>query len=117
MQRYLILFVRYGIGVLLILTGFVLAVVAEGGVAAEAWAIFTGAGVSVLLLNALYRIGVQGEDERDREEEARSYFDEHGHWPDEAPPVRADESRGARRSPPSDPGRALPRPKPRRRPP
>jgi hypothetical protein len=28
---------------------------------------------------------VTGHEDRDREEEARAYFDEHGHWPDEAP--------------------------------
>lgn len=48
-----------------------------------AWALFTGAGLSVLLLNVLFRIGVQGDVERDREDEARSYFAEHGRWPDE----------------------------------
>jgi hypothetical protein len=30
----------------------------------------------------LYRIGVEGDKERDREEAAREYFDKHGHWPD-----------------------------------
>ena len=40
------------------------------------------AATAVLLLNVLYRIGVQGDRERDREEEARRYFDEHGRWPD-----------------------------------
>jgi hypothetical protein len=39
----------------------------------------------VLLLNVLYRIGVQG----DREEEARRYFDEHGRWPDKQPAIRS----------------------------
>jgi hypothetical protein len=28
---------------------------------------------------------VTGHEDRDREEAARAYFDEHGHWPDEAP--------------------------------
>jgi hypothetical protein len=28
---------------------------------------------------------VQGDRERDQEEAARRYFDEHGYWPDEAP--------------------------------
>ena len=38
---------------------------------------------AVLLLNVLFRIGVEGDKERDREEEARRFFDEHGRWPDE----------------------------------
>jgi hypothetical protein len=33
----------------------------------------------------LFRIGVSGDKDRDREEEARDYFSAHGHWPDEAP--------------------------------
>jgi hypothetical protein len=53
------------------------------GTGAETWAVFTGAGVSVLLLNVLYRMGVEGDGDRDREERAREYFDEHGHWPDQ----------------------------------
>jgi len=28
---------------------------------------------------------MEGESDRDREEAARVYFDEHGHWPDERP--------------------------------
>jgi hypothetical protein len=28
---------------------------------------------------------VTGHGDRDKEEEARRYFDEHGHWPDESP--------------------------------
>jgi hypothetical protein len=29
---------------------------------------------------------ISGRHDRDREEAAREYFDEHGHWPDEAAP-------------------------------
>jgi hypothetical protein len=42
---------------------------------------FISAATAVLLLNVLYRIGVEGDKERDREAEARRYFDEHGRWP------------------------------------
>jgi hypothetical protein len=37
----------------------------------------------VLLLNVLFRAGVKGDRERQEEEAARAYFDEHGRWPDE----------------------------------
>lgn len=50
----------------------------------EGSAALIGAGLSVLLLNVLYRAGVRGDVDRDREEAARRYFDAHGHWPDEA---------------------------------
>jgi hypothetical protein len=39
--------------------------------------------VTVWLLNWLYRLGIQSANDRDREERAREYFDEHGRWPDE----------------------------------
>jgi hypothetical protein len=76
--------VRYGIPAALILAGLVCLVAAPDGTAVQGWALFTGAGLSVLLLNVLFRIGVSGESQLDREEEARAFFDEHGHWPDEA---------------------------------
>jgi nitrogen fixation-related uncharacterized protein len=40
-----------------------------------------GVALIVLILWAL----ASGRDDRDKEEAARRYFDEHGHWPDEAP--------------------------------
>jgi hypothetical protein len=40
------------------------------------------AGLSVYLLNWLYRLGVQGDAERLREQEAREHFSRHGRWPD-----------------------------------
>ncbi len=45
-----------------------------------------GAGLSIWLLNLLYRIGVAGDRERDEEDRARDHLDRHGHWPDEPPP-------------------------------
>jgi hypothetical protein len=41
------------------------------------------AGLSVWLINALYRFGVSGDRERDDEDRARTFFDEHGYRPDE----------------------------------
>ena len=49
----------------------------------EGFAMAIGVAGSILLLNVLYRIGVSGDRERDDEEAARAYFDEHGRWPDE----------------------------------
>jgi uncharacterized membrane protein YoaK (UPF0700 family) len=71
--------VRYGIPLALFVAGVVVGAVA-GSIAAAA--LFISAASAVLLLNVLYRIGVQGDRERDREEEARAYFDKHGRWPD-----------------------------------
>jgi hypothetical protein len=51
----------------------------------DGWAMCMGSAGAVLLLNLLFRYGAQGDSERENEESARAYFDEHGHWPDEAP--------------------------------
>jgi len=42
-----------------------------------------GAGAAIWLINLMFRLSVSGDEERDREEAARRYFDEHGRWPDE----------------------------------
>jgi hypothetical protein len=76
-----VLVVRYGIPLALLLAGVVVAATSGSGVVAGA--MFVSAATAVLLLNVLYRIGVQGDRDRDREEEARRFFDEHGRWPDE----------------------------------
>lgn len=60
---------------------------------AEAFSLFAGAGLSVLLLNVLYRMGVEGDRDRDKEEAARDYFSEHGVWPDEPEKGRGPTSR------------------------
>jgi hypothetical protein len=39
------------------------------------------AGLATYLLNWLFRLGVAGDAERDREDAAREYFDRHGRWP------------------------------------
>jgi len=71
--------VRYGIPAALLIAGTV--IWGTGSVAAGA--MFISAGTAVLLLNFLFRIGVEGDKDRDREDEARRYFDEHGRWPGE----------------------------------
>jgi membrane protein implicated in regulation of membrane protease activity len=49
-----------------------------------------GAGVALLItalivwmINWMYRMSIESNRERDREEQAREYFDRTGHWPDE----------------------------------
>jgi hypothetical protein len=85
-KQFLMYAVRYGIPLVLIIAGQVvlLADYGEHGAGWEGWSLFTGAGVAVLLLNFLYRMGVEGDKDREREEAARRYFDEHGHWPDQS---------------------------------
>jgi hypothetical protein len=46
------------------------------------WSVIGVAGGILLIVVILWSLAT-GRDDRDREEEARRYFDEHGHWPDE----------------------------------
>jgi hypothetical protein len=76
--------VRTWLPIGIIVAGFVLAAVtgfSENGV--EGGALLVAAGLSVWLLNLLYRVGVKGDREREEEDRARAYFDRHGRWPDE----------------------------------
>jgi hypothetical protein len=78
------LVLRYGIGGVMVVAGIVILVINPSGLGVEGFAMAVGGGLSVLLINFLYRLGVSGDKERDAEERARAYFDEHGEWPDEA---------------------------------
>ena len=89
---------RYGLGVVMVVAGIVMLAVNPGGFGVDGFAMAVGGGLSVLLINFLFRLGVSGDRERELEEEARRYFDEHGVWPDEEPPARGRQwtvSRGA----------------------
>ena len=82
-------FVRYGLPALIFLAGTVVSIVdhdKQRGL--EVGAMLMGAAFAVFLLNFFMRIGVEGESDRDREEAARVFFDEHGYWPDERPRQR-----------------------------
>jgi hypothetical protein len=72
--------IRYGLPLALLVAGIVVVATLGGGFAT--FALFFSAATAILLLNLLFRIGVEGDKERDREEAARAYFDEHGRWPD-----------------------------------
>ncbi len=47
----------------------------------SAFGAFFGAGASIWLINLLWRIGVSGDDEREREAQDRAYLARHGRWP------------------------------------
>jgi hypothetical protein len=75
--------VRYVLPAVVILVGLVIFVADSSLIGLEGFVLFTAAGSSILLLNVLHRIGVAGEKDRDAEEDARRYFDEHGRWPED----------------------------------
>jgi hypothetical protein len=80
------LFVRWILPAAICVAGIVMMIAAPDIV--EAGAMVVGAGLSVWLLNLLYRVGVTGDRDRQTEDAARDFYDRHGHWPDEPPPGR-----------------------------
>ena len=56
-----------------------------------------GAGLSVALLNVFFRMGVEGDRLREREDQAREFYDANGRWPDDSSDL------GATAAPPSVP--------------
>lgn len=47
----------------------------------EGGASILSAGLAIYFINWLFRMGADGDRERDREDAARDYFDRHGRWP------------------------------------
>jgi hypothetical protein len=47
------------------------------------WSIIAVAG-AFLVIGVIFYFLIEGRNDRYDEEQARLYFDEHGHWPDEA---------------------------------
>jgi hypothetical protein len=78
-------FLRYGLPGLICAVGVVWGL-ARGfdELGLEIAVLLVAAGSSLWLMNLLMRVGIAGDAERDAEDEARAYFDEHGVWPDEA---------------------------------
>jgi hypothetical protein len=72
--------VRYVLPAVVVLAGVV--VMALGGESnLEGGGGIVSAGLAIFLINLLFRIGSRGDDEREREDAAREYFDRHGRWP------------------------------------
>lgn len=75
--------IRYVLPAVVTLVGIGLMAFGGGEDGLEGGAAVVGAGLSIWLMNFLWRVGVSGDAERDDESAARVYFDEHGKWPDE----------------------------------
>jgi hypothetical protein len=77
--------VRYGLPLVLFIAGWVILFTVDGTIRWDGWAMCLGSAGALLLLNALFRYGAKGDQERADEEAAREFLREHGHWPDEEP--------------------------------
>jgi len=78
--------VRTWLPVAIIVAGLLLMVLVRDENGLEGGVLLIASGLSVWMLNWFYLVSVRGERDRDVEDEARDFFDEHGHWPDEEPP-------------------------------
>lgn len=74
--------VRYLLPAAICLVGFGFLIANPGGNFEGAMALI-GAGLSVLLVNLLFRFGVTSDRDRAQEDAARRAFDRTGRWPDE----------------------------------
>jgi hypothetical protein len=80
LTRWLLVGIRYVLPVVVVIVGVV--IMALGGENnLEGGAGFVSAGLAIYFLNWLFRIGADGDREREDEQAARDYFNEHGHWP------------------------------------
>jgi hypothetical protein len=75
--------VRYVLPAALTLAGLIVIVIHPRGTALHGGLGIIGAGLAAFLFAFLARVSMSGDEFRDHEEEARRFFDEHGHWPDE----------------------------------
>ena len=75
--------VRYILPLVLFVAGFGLLAIEPNSTGLEGWAMCTGAAMSVLLVNVLFRAGAKGDLERVAEDNARAFYAAHGRWPDE----------------------------------
>jgi len=68
----------------IVLAGVVAIVLGHGHtVLASAGVVLLGTALMVWMINWMFRLSVESNADRDREERAREYFDRHGRWPDE----------------------------------
>jgi hypothetical protein len=79
----MVAFLRYGLPAVLVITGFVILFTVDSSLRWDGFAMCVGAGLSVLLLNWLFRFGAKGDEEREREVAAREEFGRTGKWPDD----------------------------------
>jgi predicted AlkP superfamily pyrophosphatase or phosphodiesterase len=79
-----LLLVRHVLPALVVLAGIVIFLADRSILAAEGSAGLVGAGLAWWLFGWLFRKGVEGDADRDEEDAARTFLDEHGRWPTDA---------------------------------
>jgi hypothetical protein len=82
----LLRFVRLWLPLMIIVGGLIVGIVGGSLTAWEGAGLIMSAGLSVWLLNILFRVGVRGDRDRSREEEARDEYERTGVWPEDDRP-------------------------------
>ena len=88
-EAWTLVAVRAGLPLATVVAGLVLIAVGHAGVnspTAVTGLVMIGVAVMVWLLNRMFRLSVESNHDREREELAREFYDRHGHWPDEPGP-------------------------------
>jgi hypothetical protein len=74
---------RYGLPAAILLAGVLAAVILPGEAGLDVLVGLSGVCACVVLWNLLLRLGLSGDRDREREADARAFYDAHGRWPDE----------------------------------
>jgi drug/metabolite transporter (DMT)-like permease len=84
-RRVLLTATRLGVPLAMAVAGVALIVAVHGhdNSTSAAGVSLIIAALIVWMINWMFRMSVRSNRDRDREEEARRYFDQHGRWPDE----------------------------------
>ena len=80
--------VRYGLPVLLLVLGVIGIIVGHASTrspAAAGGVVFIGLALTVWMLNWMFRMSIESNQDREKEERARDFYSEHGYWPGEGP--------------------------------
>ena len=85
-QSPMLRFVRLWLPIIIIVAGLLVGIVGGTLTAWEGAGLIMSAGLSVWLLNILFRVGVRGDRDRGREEDARDHYERTGVWPDDDSP-------------------------------
>jgi hypothetical protein len=78
--------IHTGLPLAIAVAGAILIAIGHAGVndpVAVTGLVLLGVAVMVWMLNVAFRLSLQSNRDREREEEARRYFDRHGRWPDD----------------------------------
>jgi hypothetical protein len=77
---------RYGLPIALVVAGVAAIIIGHASgksPAAAGGVVLLGVALMVWMINWLFRMSLESNRDRDKEDAARDYFSEHGHWPGE----------------------------------